>query len=81
MGAIIDARTGKVHWWNFSVCCGGYDTDEKSEPIAVRLNSKLIVFSGARNEEEDDVGKHFYKFENGRFVHLRSILKATPKGQ
>jgi hypothetical protein len=41
----------------------------------VRLNSKLIVFAGARNEKEGDVGTHFYKFEGGRFVHIKSIMK------
>jgi hypothetical protein len=35
-------------------------------------SNKLIVFSGARNEKEGDNGAHFYKFENGRFIHLRS---------
>jgi hypothetical protein len=75
MGAAIDARTGKVYWWNFSVCCWGA-TDEKFEPISFRRDSKLIVFSGLRNEKEGDDGAHFYKFENGRFVHLRSTPKA-----
>lgn len=80
MGAVIDAKTGRVHWWNFSVCCWGYDVDENFNPIEVRLDSGLIVFSGARNEKEGDVGAHFYKFENGRFVHVRSILKDNQDG-
>jgi hypothetical protein len=75
MGAVIDAKTGRVYWWNFTVCCWPIDVDDKFEPIEYRLNSSLIVFSGARNEKEDDVGAHFYKFDRGRFVHLRSILK------
>ena len=48
--------------------------DDNFRPIEFRLNSKLIVFSSARNEKDDN-GVHFYKFENGRFVHLRSVLK------
>jgi hypothetical protein len=75
IGAIIDAKTGKVHWWDFSICCWSFDVDDKFQPIEFRLNSKLIVFSGARNEKDGDVGAHFYKFENGRFVHARSVLK------
>ena len=75
MGAVIDAKTGSVHWWNFSVCCWSYDVDDKFQPIEVRLNSRLIVFSGARNEKDGDVGAHFYRFENGRFVRVKSILK------
>jgi hypothetical protein len=80
MGAVIDAKTGKVHWWDFSLCCWGYDIDENFQPIEIRLNSKLIVFSGARNEKDGDIGAHFYKFENGRFVHIRSVLKANQSG-
>jgi hypothetical protein len=75
MGAIIDAKTGKVYWWNFSICCWSSDVDDQFQPIEFRLNSRLIVFSGARNEKDGDVGAHFYKFENGRFVHVRSVVK------
>lgn len=75
MGAVIDAKTGKVYWWHFSICCWGSEVDDNFQPIEFRLNSKLIVFSGARNEKDGDNGAHFYKFENGRFVHLRSVLK------
>lgn len=71
IGAVIDAKTGKVYRWGFSICCWRAEVDE---PIEYRLNSKLIVFSGARNEKDDN-GAHFYKFEHGRFVHLRSVLK------
>ena len=80
MGAVIDAKTGRVHWWDFSICCWGYDVDENFQAIEVRLNSKLIVFSGARNEKDGDIGAHFYKFENGRFVRIRSVLKANQSG-
>lgn len=75
MGAVIDAKTGRVYWWDSSLCCWGDDVGETWGPIEFRLNSKLIVFSGARNEKENDDGAHFYKFENGRFVHLKSLMK------
>ena len=78
MGAVIDAKTGKVYWWGFTICCWGHEVDDNFQPIEFRLNSKLIVFSGARNEKDGDNGAHFYKFENGRFVHLRSVLKPEP---
>jgi hypothetical protein len=73
LGAVIDAKTGKVYQWDFSICCweGG---DDNFRPVEFRLHSELIVFSGRRNEGEGDNGAHFYKFENGRFVHLRSKL-------
>ena len=81
MGAVIDAKTGLVYWWDFTVCCWSFDVDDKFEPIEVRLNSNLIVFSGARNEKEGDIGAHFYKFENGRFIHVKSILKENQNQQ
>jgi hypothetical protein len=75
MGAVIDARTGKVYWWNFSICCWwGFDQDDNFKPIEYRLNSKLMIFFGHRNEKDGDNGAHYYKFENGRFVHIRSVL-------
>jgi len=74
-GAVIDAKTGKVHWWNFTICCWGFDTDDKFRPIEFRADSRLIVFSGLRNEKNGDDGAHFYRFDNGRFVHIRSVLK------
>jgi hypothetical protein len=67
MGAAIDAKTGKVHWWDFSVCCWN---DNVQKPIDFRLDSALIVFSGLRNEEGSK-GPHYYKIENGRFIQLR----------
>jgi hypothetical protein len=76
MGAVIDAKTGKVYWWNFSICCWGTDVDDKFNPIDFRPDSRLIVFSGLRNEKDGDDGAHFYRFDdNGRFVHILSIPK------
>lgn len=74
MGAVIDAQTGKVYWFDFTICCWGA-TDDNFEPIEFRKDSKLIVFSGLRNEREGDDGAHFYKFENNRFVHLGTFKK------
>ena len=71
MGAVIDAKTGKVYWWNFTVCCWE-NTDEDFNPIEFRLNSRLLVFSGLRNEG-GATGAHFYKFENGRFVFIKTV--------
>jgi len=56
-------------------CCWGFDTDDKFNPIEFRPDSRLIVFSGLRNEKDGDDGTHFYRFDDGRFVHLRSVLK------
>jgi len=40
--------------------------------ILYRLDSKLIILLGAR-EEDDPNGIHYYKFDRNRFVHLRSV--------
>jgi hypothetical protein len=77
MGAVIDARTGKVFWLPHTGCCWGSDVDERFEPIEFRLESSLVVFSGLRNEKEGDDGAHFYKFEKGRFQHIKSVLKES----
>jgi hypothetical protein len=66
MGALIDAKTGRVHWIPFSLCCWGTNVDNNFKPIEFRPDSRLIVFSGSRNEEGK--GTYYYKFENNRFV-------------
>jgi hypothetical protein len=75
MGAVIDAKTGKVIWFPLTICCWGSDVDDNFNPIEFRLKSNLIVFSGLRNEKEGDNGAHFYKIEDGKFTHIRSIPK------
>ncbi len=74
-GAVIDAHTGKVYWFPHTLCCwsGGID-----RPIQYRLNSRLVAFSGARNEKEGDEGTHYYEFKDGKFVHLKSVMKEKP---
>lgn len=70
MGAVIDSKTGKVHQIPFTLCCWGDDADEHFEPIEFRLDSRLIIFNGVRNEKDGDEGRHFYLLENNRFKQL-----------
>ncbi len=74
-GAVIDAETGKVYFWGL-VSDWNSELGEDNNPVDFKLNSKLIIFTGMRDEdgEEGSHGKHYYKFENGRFVHLKSVL-------
>ncbi|MFB9952863.1 hypothetical protein ACFFP0_28795 [Rhizobium puerariae] len=65
-GAVIDARTGKIAWLPYSVCCWG-----EGEPFYFRKDSRLIVFSGVLNEEGGK-GAHFFEFRDGAFHHLTS---------
>jgi hypothetical protein len=76
MGAVINAKTGKVFWLPGSYCCWNFqETDENFEPLIYRLDSKLIVISGMINEEEGTLGTHFYKFENGEFTLVHRVKK------
>ncbi|MBT0895453.1 hypothetical protein KI811_16735 [Geobacter hydrogenophilus] len=78
MGAVIDARTGKVYRIPFTLCCWGDEGSETFVPVEFRLDSKLIIFSGVRDEKQGAEGKHFYTFENNRFVPISSVSKALP---
>lgn len=71
MGAIIDAKTGRIYQLPFTICCWGDEISNDFKPIKFRLDSKLIVFSGARDEKDGDIGKHFYIFENNRFIQIQ----------
>src|SRR5215210_1857780 len=53
-GAIIDAKTGRVYMLPATLCCWTAMVDDNFDPVEFRLNSRLIIFSGARNEREGD---------------------------
>jgi len=82
VNAFIDVKTGKVYWSPIGteVCLPHLDNefvcDENFTNIEYRIDSKLIVFFGFRSDKNPDgeKGFHYYKFENGRFIHLKSIL-------
>jgi hypothetical protein len=81
LGAVIDARTGRVYWFPFAVG-QNYETDADFKPVEFRLDSKLIIFSGFRVDREDEeAGARFYKFENGRFKFLKFIQRETQSGR
>jgi hypothetical protein len=71
-GAIIDAKTGRVFMLPTTLCCFG-NVDDKFEPVEHRLNSKLIILSGARNEKEGDNAARFYRFDNNRLVLIKTV--------
>jgi hypothetical protein len=74
-GAIIDARTGRVFMLPFSVCCWGTEVgvDDRFKPVEFRLDSSLLVLSGARNEKDGDYATRFYRLQNNRLVLLKSV--------
>ncbi len=75
MGAIIDAKSGRVYWMPDTICCWLDDIDDLFRPIAYRLKSRLIIFSGIRNEKDGDQGTHYYEFKDGKFIHIRSVMR------
>ena len=80
VGAVIDARTGKVFWFPFPVG-QNYEVDEDFRPVEFRLNSQLIIFSGFRVDTDEEAGARFYKFENGRFKFLKFIKREANGGE
>jgi hypothetical protein len=69
MGAVIDANTGRVYWVPFTICCW---PDSVDRPIEYRLHSRLLIFSGLRDEKDGDGGVHYYEFTGHNFVQIRS---------
>lgn len=83
VNAFIDVKTGKVYWSpvGTEVCLPHLENefvcDENFTSVEYKIDSKLIVFFGFRydnNSDEGEKGFHYYKIENGRFIHLKSIL-------
>jgi hypothetical protein len=68
MGAAIDARTGAVTWFPYTVCCWDLDVDEA---IEYRLDSRLFITHGSLDEKGAGSAVHYYHFDGGRFVPLR----------
>lgn len=77
--AIIDAKTGKVYF-PFTVCCWGSDVDD---PLAYRLDSKLFIVNGSRNEEAVG-GLYYYTWQNNKLTLIQTEKagpdKASPSG-
>jgi len=70
----IDARTGKVYFFGFSVSYSPFATDVAME---YRLDSKLIVINGYLEDEhgQKEHGTYSYKWQNNRLVLLRFVKK------
>ena len=76
VGALIDAKTGRVHWFPHQAYTD-YDAPDDFEPVRFRLDSRLIVIYGAASEDGlEDLGTHYYEFTRGRFRQVRFVPKA-----
>jgi hypothetical protein len=67
---LMDAKTGRVIM--LPHMSGWGDVTDAFEPIEGRLNSRLVVLSGIRDEKGIS-GRHFYVLDNGRLKYLRSV--------
>jgi hypothetical protein len=75
VGAVIDARTGRVYWFPHQASLD-YDAPDDFESVRFRLDSRLIVIYGAAGEDgEADLGTHFYEFDGRRFRQVGFVPK------
>jgi hypothetical protein len=65
MAAAVDLKTGSVTWLPFTVCCWDADVPE---PLVFKLQSRLLVVHGSRNETEK--GTYYYQFDGGKFLFI-----------
>jgi hypothetical protein len=71
MGAAIDVATGRVVMIPFSLCCA-YPTDPDFRAIDFRVSSRLIAFSGLKNEDPP-MGTHYYEFDGKAFRFVFTV--------
>jgi hypothetical protein len=71
VGAIVEARSGRII--ALPTVSGWHDVHDKFEGIDFRHNSRLLVLSGARDEKDGDMGRHFYVLDNGRLRFLKTV--------
>lgn len=67
----VDARTGDVILIPWTVS-GWRQVRDNFKPVDTRANSRLVILSGALNEEGVN-GRHYYVLEDGRLRHVRTV--------
>jgi len=75
--AVVDAKTGAVYVPSFYVGPREQiqaETEEPAEPLQFRIDSKLLIVSGAPNEKNE--GLYYYKWDKERF---RLMVRTTFK--
>ena len=73
MGAVLDAVTGHVTHFPFTVSAAPSDV----KPVEFRPDSRLIVFRGSRNEAPER-GTYYYAFDGRRFQLVQQYQGASP---
>lgn len=64
--AAVDAKTGRVTWLPFTLCCW---ESSIPEPVLFRLDSELLILKGQRDEVGGS-GPHYFRLLGGHFVEL-----------
>lgn len=77
MGAAVNTRSGRVTFMPGPICCIFAAADETLDKIEYRADSALLVLTGMRDEDPKDLGRHYYRMERDRFVHLLDIPVAA----
>ena len=72
MGAIIDVSTGRSAMLPFTICCAT-PTSENFKSIDFKADSRLIAFSGMRNEDAP-MGTHYYEFNGLNFKFIKTVV-------
>lgn len=80
VGAAVDVRNGEVTWLpevtlHASLHTSDAELLQASEPVRFRKDSRLIAFEGARQQNAEDHGVHYYEIRGNELVHVRSIAK------
>lgn len=72
----LNARTGRVSWIPFTICCWRPFGVEATE---VRLDSRLLIMRGLRNEADEQykadsmTDVHYYEMRNGAFRYIKTM--------
>ncbi len=72
-GAAVDTRSGRVTFLPAVICCIFAAGDAYADKVEYRGDSRLMILTGMRDEAESDLGRHYYRLEGGRFVHMLDV--------
>lgn len=80
--AVVDAKTGAVFMPPFYVgprALVERETGEPEEPLQFRVDSRLLIVSGSRNEKGE--GTYYYKWERNRLTLVASAAVKKPQDE
>lgn len=72
-GAVVDVQNGQRYPLPGTICCWPDAGGQNFRPLEFQPNSNLLIIQGRRDQREGDNGRHYYRFEEGRFVYLGSV--------